>query len=510
MKLQADTKSAIQSGWQHGLLALALVVAVSLVWYGAEGVRGTDQYWYVADVERIVSGTPPVTNTYFPGEILRNNEVPEPNYIHHNSPMLYLVASIASMFPVYDAWIIANLICHLLVAFVIYTLSRKFTGAEIAAIVSAFYLISPIAIWQTLNPLLEMYYSALVALVLFCYFNRQLKWAEIALLGLLLLGVLSHPIFLAPAVLYSVVWGWEQKSKPLRVVVPICIVYFLAIYYSAGQKEVWFPSSFQPSIKAIIASAVPGESNMFWHYSETLPIVDRELMSRKFVSAVKSHTVEMRFIPFYVFTNIGIMAGIYLSLFRFRHLSFALIPLGVFGVQYLAMIMLQQNHPRFQQIVVVTTFLLIAFAIKISAVSTAFPLRLKYIGMVYAVVICLIGFNGYISHISKLQSIQEARDIGHLTAQIKNFKKHDGTRLSVVDVMPHNPLSYVLRPSDVLFVRTGMLTPQKIEKSLSIFKPDLIIAPRENKVISAEKYRVIGELKSEMFGDLVVYSEESK
>ena len=509
MKLQANLKSVSQSGWQHGLLFFALLGALLLVWYGAEGVRGTDQYWYVADVERIVNGTPPVTNTYFPGEILRNNEVPEPNYIHHNSPMLYIVASIASMFSVYDAWIIANLISHLLVAFVIYSLSRKFTAAGVAALVTSFYLVSPIAIWQTINPLLEMYYSALVGLVLYCYFSRELKWATIALWFLLGLGVVSHPIFLVPALLYGLLWGWENRSSGLKYVLPACAVYFLVFYYLLGQKDLWFPSSFQPDLKAIIASAVPGKSNMFWHYSETLPVLNKELMVSKFVSALKIHTVEIRFIPFYVFTNLAIIAGMYLSVRHFRRYWPVILPLGVFGTQYILMILLQQNHPRFQQIVATVTFLCVA--IVISMIGSE-GLKRRLLGSVLAVsglLICLVLVNGYMVHSAKQESIGQKSDIQNIIRQIGNEMIREESRILVVDVMPHNPMSYALRPAKVLFVRTSMASDSQIDQLIIRFKPDFIVTRMESPSYELKGQSVVGRVRSTRFGELVIYQVPS-
>ena len=147
---------------QAFLLLFSTLAMLVLVWYGAAGLRGTDQYWYVADVEKLVNNEPLSTNTYFPGVMLRSNVVLDDNPILHNSPMLYVVAFVASALPVYESWIAVNLALHIFVAICIYSLSRKYTRADLAAVVTAFYLLSPIAIWQTINPLLEMYYAGLV------------------------------------------------------------------------------------------------------------------------------------------------------------------------------------------------------------------------------------------------------------------------------------------------------------------------------------------------------------
>ena len=281
-------------------LCVACITALALIWFGADGVRGTDQYSYVADVERIVNGQPPITNLFFPGEIVRNNALPDKNYITHNSPMLYIVAVFASVFSAYHAWILVNVICHLTVASVLFLLARKFTNYSIATGVTVFYLISPIAIWQTINPLLEMYFSALLALILLCFFNRQKLLIECVLWLLLALGVVSHPIFVIPALLYGLVWLYEHRYMEKVILVPLLIGYYTIIYFFLQNKNLWFPSSFAPNLTTIIASVVPGKSNMVWYFSELLPELNTQLFYDKFVSAVREHTIVLKFAPFYI------------------------------------------------------------------------------------------------------------------------------------------------------------------------------------------------------------------
>ena len=44
-------------------LALTVVLMfLGLAWFGASGVRGSDQYWYVADVESLIDGRGVQTN----------------------------------------------------------------------------------------------------------------------------------------------------------------------------------------------------------------------------------------------------------------------------------------------------------------------------------------------------------------------------------------------------------------------------------------------------------------
>lgn len=493
----------ITTMWLRGFPILTCMCVLVMIWIGAEGVRGTDQYWYVADVERIVDDLPLVTNTYFPGEMLRRNAVPDPNYIHHNSPMLYIVAFIGSILSVYNAWIFANIACHLIVASVIYSLSIKFTDQVIATLVASFYLLSPIAIWQAINPLLEMYYSALVALVLWCFFNRQNVWCTVCLVLLLALGLVSHPIFFVPAIVYGMVLVYENRRLKCLYLLGIGGAYLSSMLFLLHFKGQWLPSSFQPSISAIVASAVPGKSNMFWHYAEELPKINFELMMSKTISAIKKHIIEPRFVPFYIFTNVGILAGVYLTVTHLRRLWFVLVPLGLFGIQYVAMILLQQNHPRFQQIVAVVTFLMIALAIKhVSYTRLRGKFRIPLIGIVF---LCLLAVNSFLVHTAKNESVIEDQDIRSINHIIQQVSKDEEMRIVTIDVMPHNPFSYATRPNSTLFIRSDMLEISQIEKAINLFEPNLVIVRNSESVIDLSAYKIVGRIESQRFGELELY-----
>lgn len=487
-------------------LCVACITALALIWFGADGVRGTDQYSYVADVERIVNGQPPITNLFFPGEIVRNNALPDKNYITHNSPMLYIVAVFASVFSAYHAWILVNVICHLTVASVLFLLARKFTNYSIATGVTVFYLISPIAIWQTINPLLEMYFSALLALILLCFFNRHKLLIGCVLWLLLALGVVSHPIFVIPALLYGLVWLYEHRYMEKVILVPLLIGYYTIIYFFLQNKNLWFPSSFAPNLTTIIASVVPGKSNMVWYFSELLPELNTQLFYDKFVSAVREHTIVLKFAPFYMFTNLAILGTLCVSLFNFKRWWPAILPLGLFGSQYLAMIFLQQNHPRFQQIIAVVTFLTLAIVVCQWKKSW---LLSRFIGA--RTVVCFFWFflflaNSYIVYTAKNESIEERNDLSALVQQMDRFLVGDENRLVAIDVQPHSPFASAVRPTDVLFLRTSMLSEKKMTNVTSLFDPNFIIAPSNVHVCGKAAVETNIKLMSKRFGDLVVYS----
>ena len=338
------------------LLAIAIVLASLLIVYGAAGLRGSDQYWYVADVAKIVSGGEHVTNNFFPGPMLRDGSVTAKNYFMHNSPVLVAVAWVSKLANPYVAWIIVNTIFQFLCLICVFLVLVQLTDKKVAVFCSILYVLSPIAIWQTINPLLEMYYSALVGVVLLSFIYRSYSVAFIGLYILLLLGVVSHPIFILPTLLW-VIWSILEVNNNRRIIALVVgIVYLPLVFYCYVHKNVWFPSSFQPDLNAIVASAVPGKSNMYWHYANKIPSVDSGLFISKATHAFEKHILHLKYAPLYLFTNLALLAGLALCVFHFKRLWQVLIPFGLFGSQYIAMILLQQNHPRYQQIVAVVSF----------------------------------------------------------------------------------------------------------------------------------------------------------
>ena len=494
------TASSKDDVWLPALfLVFSVVLALLFVFYGAAGLRGTDQYWYVADVESLSLGLEQVTNNYFPGPILREGAVSENNYFMHNSPVMLLIGWVARYIDAYTAWILVNTLCHLVVGVCIYLVVGRIVTQRIAMILAGFYFISPIAIWQTINPLLEMYYAALVGLQLLLFFYRDRALNRYVLYLLFLIGTLSHPIFLVPACLWGGYALVEQRNENKVVQFSVFIFYFTVVLLFMKFKGGWFPSSFQPELKAIIASAVPGSSNMYWHYSENLPAIDFALMKNKVLHALQIHFFVVKFAPLYMFTNIALIAAMYLMLVAFVKRWKVLVPLGLFGCQYLAMIVLQQNHPRFQQIVAVVTFVVIGVAV--SEVLRVRKVSEKY--TVSGIVVCFLivsAFSGVVVNTGRHQSLAEGEEIRRLIKEFETLPVN--AKIVGINVKPHNPFSYVVRPREMLFIRTDMLQSNQIKQAIEIFEPDYL-------VVRGQDYKAAGELLAEIdtrrFGDLNLY-----
>jgi len=90
-------------------LIVAFTVSIALIIYATNGVRGTDQYWYLADVSTLSAGNPPTTNLYYPGQLLRKSGAEElPNYFLHNGPMLALSSALTAYLTPHKVPVVTN------------------------------------------------------------------------------------------------------------------------------------------------------------------------------------------------------------------------------------------------------------------------------------------------------------------------------------------------------------------------------------------------------------------
>jgi len=430
----------------RALLVYSVVVCLAMIIYAAEGIRGTDQYQYVADVERLTSTGSVETNLHFPAKLLREQQAPTPTYISHNGPLLYVVSALNHILPANTAWVVLNT----------------------AYVTAALYLVSPIAIWQSANALQENYFAAILALCSLAYLQKERFSAKVALSVLLWLGAVSHPLFLVLS-LFWFTWlllvAIFGKSKTTAL---IGFVGLGGLVLISAQKTNWFPTSFQPSLSIIIRSVVPGQSNMLWHFAEQLPPLDVSLLLNKLSAATHKHFFDLKNSPFYIFTNLAVIC-IPLFLYGWKRYPRWVLPvLLCFGL-YAAMIVLQQNHTRFQQIIAVAVFLVLAIAI--AEIRRRFQKYWIVVGFV-AVLLCSAISAIFAHHLHK-DGEKDAIAIQQFIELMNALDKND--RVASINVWRHGPMTHLLRPRDYLPVRSKHLSNASMKEVFVLFKPTVVI-----------------------------------
>ncbi|TFD34643.1 hypothetical protein E3T37_16570 [Cryobacterium sp. TMT2-10] len=125
------------------------------VFYGAVGLRGSDQYWYVADLLMAKFTDSPVTNAIYPTVAATASLTDLPPRIH-NLPITYL-AGLAHQLGVSDyvSWVSVNVFLAILIALCLYFVA-KIQGYSYPFIAPAVFLSFPLTLWLSINALAEM------------------------------------------------------------------------------------------------------------------------------------------------------------------------------------------------------------------------------------------------------------------------------------------------------------------------------------------------------------------
>lgn len=449
------------------LLLLSIIMLVAIV-SSAHGVRGTDQYWYLADVDTLIQGGKPLSNLYFPRALIDGRE--DSNYFIHNGPALYLSAMFGAWIGAFNGWLIVNLLCHFITAFCIYVAALRHTSRSVATASCFLYFISPIAVWQSVNMMQEHFFAALLAIILAGYTYRDNRLANLSMHLTLVLSVAMHPLFTVLSVVYATVVLFNAIRINSYALLLQSIIFTAICAFIYKIHPIVFPSTFQPDLYSSVAGSIPRISNMVWHYSDTLPSIDAPLLIYKLNHALKMHVSQPYF---YFYTNIALLCSAYLLARRQQSIGKMVYLLSLVMALYAALSILMQSQPRYQQIFAPATFLLIAlilYDIKNRVPSTIRNSSFTILASVSMSVSLFLCFTVNIQAKNEQQSITELSENLKTIPITSNILLHDSKH--------ETKLSYVLKPRKVLSVKSNLLGSASYAETLSKFKPDFVISTR--------------------------------
>lgn len=181
-------------GCLMGLVAGAVALHIALVWFAAGGLRGSDQFWYCADVESILQGRF-TTNHVYPVNLWKNDPIPPP--FIHNILNLYLVVPFAGLTGSgYSGWILANLTASLLTAYLLWRLLRKLGDERAAAIGATAFLLLPQTVWLTGQASAEATTTFVMTGALYVWTKAEGRFREwLAVVVLLGMAVYCRAVF---------------------------------------------------------------------------------------------------------------------------------------------------------------------------------------------------------------------------------------------------------------------------------------------------------------------------
>jgi len=507
--------------WNTADIIIALAVIcfyIGITWYGSSGVRGTDDYWYVADVQSLINGHGIQTNNIFPVSLI--NGIPKlPRPFVHNTLNVYLAAIPAMVFGAYKGWIVTNILSSLLTSYIIYIIVKRISGHKPALMGALVYLIMPLTLLQSIKPMAEASIAPIVALLILVYMNDDKKYTEWLLLmilsGLLIFCRVSFlPVLLIIPFLYLL----EKRKLDRRTLCYMLVLMFTGFVF-LKMNGILFKANASFSYLQIVNSAVPNKSNNMNLYFNLHPDKITFVDALGNIKAKAIEGLRIQFIPsnipsdrlnfkkYYLPFNLMFIASI-LMLYKYKnrkYLKISFIAL-FFYVLHLITIVLFQNQDRYM---LVSLPIMIIGATVFLGSFKWFEVSKKYV----APIIVIIGLIIFMPlNVSKAKAYSE--DITYYEKAYKDvgnvFEKVIPTTDTVI-VEAEAPWQYLmkgymLRPRRVLFVLDSY-TINEYNVLIKNSKAKWMICRKDSLLVDKIKNRV-GESNSKLpapFENYIIY-----
>jgi 4-amino-4-deoxy-L-arabinose transferase-like glycosyltransferase len=132
----------------------------------AGGLRGTDQYWYAADAEALGRHFSLHSNNVFPATLFSPGAVLPP-YFKHDILSVWLAAVPTFFVGPAWGWLLLNLAATAGTALLIGATARRVASSVAAQLCALAYIVMPLTLWQTAQPLAETAITFFAALALY-------------------------------------------------------------------------------------------------------------------------------------------------------------------------------------------------------------------------------------------------------------------------------------------------------------------------------------------------------
>ena len=253
-------KSDINVKGHNEFLQIVLLVFVffAALYFFSPSVRGSDQYWYVGDIERVVLQDGAYgTNSVFPNSLPADlKDLPRPWV--QNKPVSYIVLQIAWLTKNgHLAWLIFNTICLVASALMVarcLQIRRKLWFV-------ALFLFFPFNFYLASQPLTDMFILFLVAAIQYLLIAAKKNNATKILLAVTVAVLIAQRpnylllLIVVPAVFYFL---WP-KRKLVSGAAFLIITTFLVYLNNLVVKEHLL---IHPTIIDTIVNNMPGKTNM--------------------------------------------------------------------------------------------------------------------------------------------------------------------------------------------------------------------------------------------------------
>lgn len=436
---------------------LYFVVFISILYfllscYFSPNVRGSDQYWYEGDVERLVNiDGLAKTNNIFPASLpSTDSDLPRPWV--QNRPVVYLVAGIAFVIRnVHISWILLNCICLFLSAFLIASLIDKRNRQKFFVLLYLSFLLFPLNFYLSLQPLAELFNVLLVSLLIYLLLRSGRQKVHIILISLisgLLIWQRENYILLLLIVPFLILVP-EKKKNIISIFSFFIITLFMILI-----KPILFPSDIihNVGIIDIVMNVRPGTSNMsnylytsFPHYSFKEMVV---ILLAKISDAIKiQFNITDGSAVFFYSINLLLPAYLLLLIKNFRQKR--VIVITVFILIHFITIILFQNQYRYSCVIIPPLFLANYWYFSSLEKVSLSKLNFIFKYTLFLFIFLISGLSLFIGHQNKKEAIKEAITIEGLRSLENNIGKNN--ILAEFDGGSSLKIAYAFSPRLVFF-----------------------------------------------------------
>jgi hypothetical protein len=490
--------SPTAKGWLVWIAIAAFgLVVIGLTLYAASGgVRGSDQYWYLADVETLARDHAMSTNTVFPVALLGSDPILPPPFIH-NVLSLYLAAVPALALGPYGGWIALNLIATLATAGLIYLAARTVASRWAALVCALAYPLLPVTIWHTAQPLSEAsttLFAALAIYLLAIARTSLLRWLALAgTLGLLYFSRESYlPLLLAAPIGFLIVRVRERPARLREAAGPTLVLAATVVAIATSAQVVFAADNVRFSYTRLLHAAVPGDtSNMWFNFDlSAANLSDRLAFDPGLLVAKLGDHLAEQFIAFdnqaialfyWTFNILAIVALVMLWRCRRRPLELRIV-IGslAFVAVHLVTIVLFQNQVRYT--LPALPGLLVVFSIALSGVR---PLARYLAPRTFAIIVGVTVMGlipaGGLARILRGEAIEEGQFERATETLFAHYLGPDEPALMVYSGTPQ-VFAYAARPRLILYVSPDY-TADEESRLRAAFPARWLFAPDHSPVL---------------------------
>ena len=429
------------------VLACIALVFAGLVWVASPQVRGTDQYWYVADVDTLAQGRGPITNNTFPPSVIPVlQRLPRP--LVHNIPNLYLVAPLAARMDPHRAWVLANILATVATAFLIYGILAAGSGPRPALAAALIWLALPLTPWQASQALAEATMAPWVALAILLFARPKLgplAWLGLTFVVAFLAICRTSMVPLLPLLAAAMLWR-ERGSRQRWLLLAAMVLLSLAMV------EGWHAFA-KPNLNLgmldYLRTGAGNDGNMASFFKLDKGPLTLAMLAGKAMGSLRTQFLAgLRQQAFFLPVNLLLAMWLALKV-RSRQWNLLDSAAAAMVVIHFLTILVFQNQPRYALPLLPA---LIPAAVSAAREAGGFDRKMAAQAVIGILVLAVLGSGALLVRTLRRDALQETVARTALLAALKG-PVSASDRVMVEADGSYILMAYVLRPNPVLLVR---------------------------------------------------------